>query len=112
MGFAAQYQVQNWMDSVLGYPLYYGLTAGFGTPMGNMTHFVDIANQVMTTFPVSRLNVHLCRTAKPCHQDPSIIGNFIENHDLPRWRNVTVDPQLAYNALVASFIFEGLPVVY
>ena len=46
------------MDSVLGYPLYYGLTAGFGAPMGNMSHFVDIANQVLTAFPVC-VHLHL-----------------------------------------------------
>jgi len=95
MNFATAYQKNNIMDSILGYPLYYGLVAGFGTPMGNMSHFVDIANQVLTEFP-----------------RPDILGNFLENHDLPRWRNATVDPQLAYNAMVAQFVFEGLPVVY
>jgi alpha-amylase len=41
------------MDSVLGYPLYYGIVDGFGTPNGNMSGFVTIANQVLTAFPVS-----------------------------------------------------------
>jgi len=95
LGYAASYQIENVMDSVLGFPLYYGITAGFGQPMGNMSHFVDIANQVLQQFP-----------------RPELLGNFIENHDLPRWRNTTVDPQLAYNAIVAQFVFEGLPVVY
>jgi alpha-amylase len=95
MGYAASYQTEKIMDSILGFPLYYGITAGFGTPMGNMSHFVDIANQVLTAFP-----------------HPELLGNFIENHDLPRFRNATVDPQLAYNAMVAQFVFEGLPVVY
>jgi alpha-amylase len=45
-------------------------------------------------------------------QDPSVLGNFIENHDLPRWRNATVDPQLGYNAMVAQFMFDGIPIVY
>ncbi|OWZ60335.1 alpha-amylase [Cryptococcus neoformans c45] len=95
IGFAAKYQTQNWMDSVLGYPLYYGIVDGFGTPNGNMSGFVDIATQVLGTFP-----------------NPGLIGNFLENHDLPRWRNTTADSQLAYNAMVVQFIFEGLPVVY
>lgn len=93
--FAAKYQTQNWMDSVLGYSLYYGIVDGFGTPNGNMSRFVDIATQVLGTFP-----------------NPGLIGNFLENHDLPRWRNTTADSQLAYNAMVVQFIFEGLPVVY
>lgn len=83
------------MDSVLGFPYYYGLVQGFGKPMGNMTGFVDIHNAVLSAFP-----------------DPGVLGNFIENHDLPRWRNTTVDPQLAWNAMVAQFIFNGIPTVY
>ncbi|WVF71631.1 hypothetical protein IAT40_006439 [Kwoniella sp. CBS 6097] len=93
--FAASFQTQKYMDSVLGYPLYYGIVNGFGTPMGNMSNFVDIANQVLASFP-----------------NPGLLGNFIENHDLPRWRNVTADAQLSFNAMVAQFMFEGLPVVY
>lgn len=83
------------MDSILGYPLYYGIVDGFGTPNGNMTKFVDIATQILGSFPT-----------------PGLIGNFLENHDLPRWRNTTADSQLAYNAMVVQFLFEGLPVVY
>ena len=41
-----------------------------------------------------------------------VLGNFLENHDLPRFRNTTADPQLAYNALIAQFIFDGIPIVY
>ncbi|KAK8864242.1 hypothetical protein IAR55_001488 [Kwoniella newhampshirensis] len=92
---AASYQTQGYMDSVLGYPLYYGIVNGFGTPRGNMSAFVDIASQTLASFP-----------------NPGLLGNFIENHDLPRWRNVTADAQLAYNAMVAQFMFDGLPVVY
>ena len=83
------------MDSILGYPMYYGFVDGFGTPMGNMTGFVQVAQDVLGNFT-----------------RPDLLGNFIENHDLPRWRNTTVDPQLSYNAIVAQFIFEGLPIVY
>ncbi|KAK4686429.1 hypothetical protein P7C73_g3699, partial [Tremellales sp. Uapishka_1] len=95
IGFASQFQTQKWMDSILGYPLYYGLVNAFGTPNGNMSSFVDIAHQVLTAFP-----------------DAGLLGNFLENHDLPRWRNTTADPQLEYNAMVAQFFFDGLPLVY
>lgn len=57
IGFASQFQKQKWMDSILGFPLYYGLVQGFGTPNGNMSAFVDIANQVLTSFPVSLRNI-------------------------------------------------------
>nr|WVH01977.1 alpha-amylase [Naematelia aurantialba] len=95
IGFASQFQTQKWMDSILGYPLYYAITAAFGTPSGNMSAFVDISSQIQTAFT-----------------DPGLLGNFIENHDVPRFRNTTADPQLAYNAMVAQFIFDGIPVVY
>ncbi|OCF74806.1 alpha-amylase [Kwoniella mangroviensis CBS 8886] len=95
INFAASFQTEKWMDSVLGYPLYYGIVNGFGTPSGNMSSFVEIAQQTLATFP-----------------QPGLLGNFIENHDLPRWRNTTTDSQLAYNAMVAQFIFDGLPIVY
>lgn len=95
IGYASTYQTDNIMDSILGFPLYSGLTGGFGAPMGNMSHFVDVATNVLKAFP-----------------RPEVLGNFIENHDVPRWRNLTVDPQLSYNAMVAQFFFEGLPTVY
>lgn len=53
IGFASSFQTQKWMDSVLGYPLYYALVDGFGAPSANMSAFVSIANQVLTAFPVS-----------------------------------------------------------
>lgn len=93
--FAASFQTENWMDSVLGYPLYNGLVEGFGAPMGNMSGFVQHATNVLQQFP-----------------HPEYLGNFLENHDVPRWRNATVDPQLAYNAQIAQFMFDGVPIVY
>lgn len=93
--YAAKFQTEKWMDSILGFPYYYGLVKGFGTPMGNMTGFIDSFNTVLSSFP-----------------DPGLLGNFIENHDLPRWRNTTVDPQLGWNAMVAQFVFNGIPTVY
>ncbi|WVN88138.1 uncharacterized protein L203_103339 [Cryptococcus depauperatus CBS 7841] len=95
IAFASSFQTKGWMDSILGYPLYYGIVNAFSVPNGNMSSFVDIATQVLESFP-----------------NPSLLGNFLENHDLPRWRNTTADGQLAYNAIVAQFMFDGLPVVY
>ena len=109
MNFAADWQKEGWMDSILGFPLYYSITAAFGTPMGNMSHFIDISGQVLQNFPVS--SAIGCRDLTD-NQHPEYIGNFIENHDLPRFRNATVDPQLAYNAMIVQFVFEGIPVVY
>ena len=51
--FAASFQTQGYMDSVLGFPFYSGLTQGFGAPFGNMSGFVDTFNAVLQAFPVS-----------------------------------------------------------
>ncbi|ODN79910.1 hypothetical protein L202_03799 [Cryptococcus amylolentus CBS 6039] len=93
--FAASFQSENYLDSVLNFPLYYGIVNSFGSPKANMTSFVEHATDIIGTFP-----------------NPDLLGNFIENHDLPRFRNTTADSQLAYNAMAAQFIFDGLPTVY
>ena len=95
MGFATEWQSEDWMDSILGYPLYFAIVDAFGTPMGNMSAFVEIGQQVVSQF-----------------QHPEYLPNFLENHDLPRWRNTTVDPQLSYNAIVLQHMFDGIPLVY
>ncbi len=31
--------------------------------------------------------------SKQFFKDPTVLGNFIENQDIPRWLNMSVDPQ-------------------
>lgn len=96
IGFGAEFQTEGWMDSILGYPYYYGLMDAFSVaPMGNMSSYITIAQSVLNSFP-----------------HPEYLGNFLENHDLARFRNLTVDPRLGQNAMVAQFLFEGMPVAY
>jgi len=44
--------------------------------------------------------------------DTGILGNFLENQDLPRWHNQSVDPQSLYNAMAFNFMSDGIPIVY
>lgn len=44
--------------------------------------------------------------------DPHALGVFIENHDLPRFANTTVDPQLQFTTLAFQFVIDGIPIVY
>lgn len=60
-----------------------------------MSSLVDIATQINRVYP-----------------HPEYLGNFLENHDLPRYRNTTADPQVAFNALVWQFLSDGMPIVY
>lgn len=40
-------------------------------------------------------------------QDPTLLGNFLEDQDVPRWGNLSVDPQSLYNAMVYSWMSDG-----
>lgn len=94
--YCAAFQQEKWMDSILGFPFYNGLVKAFGVaPKGNMSELTDRIDQTLKQFP-----------------DPSVLGNFLENHDTPRIRNITADPQLVYNAMVGQFLFDGIPVLY
>lgn len=36
-----------------------------------------------------------------------MLGNFLENQDLPRWANISVDVQSLWNAMVFNFMSDG-----
>ncbi|KAJ7286003.1 alpha-amylase [Mycena rebaudengoi] len=96
----AEFQGPNVLDSVLNYPLYNALVAAFALPgVGpgppNMTALLNILQQ-----------------SKKAYTDTTVLGNFLENQDVPRWHNLSVDPQSLYNAMTFSFLSEGMPIVY
>lgn len=97
ISFASQYQTEGWMDSVLGFPLYFGIQKAFSQieATQNMSSFISAAQNTIKSFP-----------------NPQYLGNFLENHDLPRFANVTADPRLRLNAMIPQFLFDGMPVVY
>ncbi|KAH7927724.1 glycoside hydrolase family 13 protein [Leucogyrophana mollusca] len=93
---AAEYQGPNSLDSILHYPMYNALVEAFTIPgPQNMSAVSDMIAQSKTKF-----------------KDPGLLGNFIENQDIPRWRNLSVDPQSLYNAMVFNFMSDGIPIVY
>lgn len=44
--------------------------------------------------------------------DPGVLGNFLANHDVSRFRAVTKFDSVAYNALVWQYMFDGIPITY
>ncbi|KAG8733870.1 hypothetical protein FRC11_001080 [Ceratobasidium sp. 423] len=87
---------QGPLDSILNFPLYYGLVQAFGNPKAtNMSALASIISESQHTF-----------------EDTGLLGNFLENHDVPRWSGQYQDPQSLYNALVFSFMYDGIPIVY
>jgi len=93
---AAPYQGPTALDSILHYPMYNALTEAFIIPgPQNMSAVVDMMGQSKQKF-----------------KDPGLLGNFIENQDVPRWHNQSVDIQSLYNAMVFNFMSDGIPIVY
>ncbi|KAF8626158.1 hypothetical protein AX15_005049 [Amanita polypyramis BW_CC] len=96
VGSAAMYQGAHALDSVLNFPMYSALTTAFTIPgPQNMSAFVDIFQQSREDF-----------------KDIGLLGNFLENQDLPRWHNLSVDPQSLCNAMAITFMTDGIPIVY
>lgn len=92
----SQYVGDKGMDSVLNYPMYNALVETFAIPgPANVSAIVDVMNQTSKLF-----------------KDPTVLGNFLENQDNPRWANLSVDPQSLYNAMSYNFMPDGIPIVY
>ncbi|KDQ60585.1 glycoside hydrolase family 13 protein [Jaapia argillacea MUCL 33604] len=93
---AAAWQGPQALDSILNYPLYTALIAGFTIPgPGNMSGLAEVVAQ-----------------SKELFHDTGVLGNFLENQDVPRWHNQSVDPQSMYNAMTFAFMSDGIPIVY
>ncbi|KAJ3486824.1 hypothetical protein NLJ89_g11774 [Agrocybe chaxingu] len=92
----AQYQGAQALDSVLNFPMYTALVEAFKIPgPANVSAVAQVFEESKTKF-----------------KDVGLLGNFLENHDLPRWHNLSVDPQSMYNAMTFNFMSDGIPVVY
>lgn len=87
---------QDVLDGVLNYPLYYPLLAAF---------------QSASSGGISALYSMISQIAGDC-ADPTLLGNFVENHDNPRFASYTSDYALAQNALSFLFLADGIPIVY
>ncbi|KAL5342772.1 glycoside hydrolase superfamily [Aspergillus crustosus] len=86
---------QEYMDGVTNYPVYYPLLEAFRSSSGNMGTLYSMINTVAAS----------CR-------DPTLLGNFIENHDNPRFPSYTQDLSQAKNVLAFIFLSDGIPIVY
>ncbi|WWC57793.1 uncharacterized protein I303_100328 [Kwoniella dejecticola CBS 10117] len=92
--YAGSYQGDDGIDSVFGFGMLYGSAAVFG------------GGKTMPTLQ------HYINAASTSYSDPSVIGSFSDNQDLPRFNSRTGDKSLVYNAIVSSFLYGGIPTVY
>ena len=86
---------QDSLDGVLNYPLFYSLTQAFQNSSGDMNVLASTISAVNSA----------CK-------DPSLLGNFIENHDNPRFPSLTSDPSLNRNVIAFTILGDGIPIIY
>ncbi|ODN83783.1 alpha-amylase AmyA [Cryptococcus wingfieldii CBS 7118] len=92
--YVAGFQGDGALDATLGFPMKTGL--------------IDTFTGSDTT---STLAGYISDAAQ-YYADPTVIGTFLDNHDLPRVNSLTDDTTLVWNALVGQFLYGGIPIVY
>lgn len=86
---------QEVMDGVLNYPIYFPLLKAFKSTSGSMSDLYNMIN-----------------TVKSKCSDSTLLGNFIENHDNPRFASYTDDMALAKNVAAFTIMADGIPIIY
>ncbi|CDO69036.1 Glycoside Hydrolase Family 13 protein [Trametes cinnabarina] len=95
-GQALQWQGKQALDAILNYPAYNALVSAFAIPGAqNMSALTDMIAQV-----------------KQKSSDPTLLGNFLEDQDVPRWASISVDPQSLWNAMTFNWMSDGIPILY
>lgn len=77
IGLASQYQGPGTLDSILNYPIYDALVQAFQIPGPANTSGLALVHDAL----------------KNGLSDVTVLGNFLENQDVPRWHNLSTDPQ-------------------
>ncbi|CAG8627167.1 14362_t:CDS:2, partial [Ambispora leptoticha] len=91
-GYVADYQ--NDIDALLSYPLYYTLNSVYAD--GNSMYGIrDALNQNRQSF-----------------KDTTVLGNFLDGHDVPRFLSKKADQSILRNALTFILLADGIPIVY
>lgn len=92
--YAGEYQGDDGIDSVCDFGLMYAFVKVFtgGDSMSTLKYYMDLSAS--------------------SYSDPTIIGTFLDNQDLPRFNSLTSDASLVYNAIVGMFMYGGMPIVY
>ncbi|KUL89535.1 hypothetical protein ZTR_04402 [Talaromyces verruculosus] len=86
---------QSVLSGVLNYPIYWQLLYAFESSSGSISNLYNMIN-----------------TVKSDCADTSLLGNFIENHDNPRFAYYTSDYSEAKNVISYIFLTDGIPILY
>ncbi|KAL3421340.1 alpha-amylase [Phlyctema vagabunda] len=86
---------QQSLSGVLNFPSYYWITEAFQTTSGSISNLANGINTLKST----------CK-------DVTIMGSFLENHDVKRFPYTTSDLSLTKNAIAFTILQDGIPIVY
>ena len=86
---------QNYLDSILNYPLFFSLTAAFQSSTSDMAALVSTLSSIRSS----------CK-------DLTLLGSFVENHDNPRFPSLTRDTALDKNVIAFTILTDGIPIIY
>ena len=84
---------QNYVPGLLDYVTYYGIIDGLTKP-GQMKRLYDVLVQLPHKF-----------------KDVTLLGRFIENHDVCRFAGLTSDLGLRKSAFVFNILGDAIPIV-
>ena len=95
--YAYPYQsILNGGGGIINYPMYFAFNETLAYP--SSATLADLA-----------YNIYGCKTNRT---DSTLQGTFTENHDNPRIASHNPDLSLAANAIVWTFLTDGIPIIY
>ncbi|OBT91754.1 hypothetical protein VE01_10231 [Pseudogymnoascus verrucosus] len=85
---------QTSMTGLMNFPAYYWITQGFQSTSGSISNLVNGIN-----------------TMKLSCSDTTLLGSFLENHDVARFPSLTSDLSLQKNAIAFTMLMDGIPII-
>ena len=83
------------LDGLMNFGVWQALQYAFNSTSSTVTPLADMIHTVNTDCV-----------------DSTLLGSFFENQDTQRWRSMTSNTNLVMNALVFTFMGDGIPIMY
>ncbi|CZT09340.1 hypothetical protein WAI453_003201 [Rhynchosporium graminicola] len=86
---------QKDVSGLMNFPAYFWIRRAFESTSGSISELVNGIN-----------------TMKSTCADTTLLGSFMENHDVTRFASVQGDFSLAKNAIAFTMLADGIPIIY